>query len=558
MRLLPVIAAAALGVALPAWADKRLDDAVAKAERQLTEGKEDDAVKTVEKAVSRAKKDAEAPLALARLLSRLGRLEEAGAAVAEAGERATSAPPAARARVLAARSAFALRTGTVQEATDFARQAVEVEAGAEGLAALARAQARAGDPAARATAAQATQAAPGSAAAQIASGDAFLGGRLAREAEAAYRRATEIEPRSAAALTGLARALAAQGRAEDALEAARAAKQADPHSAEALAALGVAALAADPDDAGSEAAAAVQQATFLEPRNPLVKLEVGRVFESRGQPEQAASAYEDAAGLDPTWAAPRVAALALQLRQGDDTDATLAGLRALPDDMSATGGAALLLGQALLRTGDAAGARAALDRAVAALPGLAEAHAAHGDAAESVDEPTLAADAYGRAVELEPGNLEYRTRHAALLTRDGRLEEALAEMLEVTDQPEGRNPDTLMDLGRVYQTFEPPRVQEAVAAYEQALELDPDNADAALGVAESYRVGRQWERAISAYERVEDVDPRRKGEALLGVAWCYCYSHDLYKARFYAGLAAQAGANIRKLRTALSASCGAE
>jgi tetratricopeptide (TPR) repeat protein len=555
MRLLPVIAAVALGVALPAWANKRLDDAVAKAERQLAEGKEDDAVKTLEKAASKAKRDAEAPLALASLLERLGRLEDAGAALAHASERAASAPPAVRARVLAARSAFALRTGTVREATDFARQAVEAEAGAEGLAALARAQARAGDPAARGTAAEATRAAPGSAAALTASGDAFLAGRLATEAEAVYRQAVEIEPRSAAALGGLARALAAQGEAEEALEMARAATQADPHSAEALVAMGRAALAADPDDAASEAAAATQQAAFLEPKNALVKLEVGRVFESRAQPEQAASAYEAAASLDPTWAAPRVATLALQLRQGD-TDATLSGLRALPDEMRATGGAELLLGEALLATGDAEGARDALDRAVGALPGLAEAHAAQGDAAEAVGEPALAAEAYGRAVEL--GNLEYRARYGALLARSGRLEDALAELLEITGRPEGRDPDTLIDLGRLYGSFEPPRVEEAVAAYEQAMKLDPGNGDAALGVAESYRAGQQWKRAISAYERVEDLAPRRKGEALLGEAWCYCQSHDLYKARFYAGLAAQAGADISKLRTALSASCGAE
>ena len=555
MRLFPVLAALALGVALPAWADKRLDDAVTKAEAQLAKGKEDDAVKTLEKAASRAPRDAEAPLVLASLLSRLGRLEDAGVALARAGELATAAPPHVRARVLAARSAFALRAGTVREALDLARQAVEAEAGAEGLAALARAQARAGDPAARATAAEATQAAPGSAAAEIASGDALLEARLAREAEAAYRRASELGHPPAAALAGLARALAAQGRAGDALETARAATQADPHSAEALVAVGLAALAEDPHDRNSEAASAVQQAALLEPNNPLVKLEVGRMFESREQREQAAGAYEQAAGLDPTWAAPRIAALALQLG-GGDADATLAGLRALPDEMRATGDAALLLGRVLLRTGDSAGAKVALDRAVAALPGLAEAHAAHGEAAHELGERTLAAEAYRRAVELEPGNLEYRSRYGLLLARDGRLEEALAALLEVTGRPEGQDPGTLIDLGWVYRSFKPPRVEDAVAAYEEALKLDPKNGEAALGVAESYRAGRQWARAISAYERVPDVDPRREGEALLGVAWCYCHSHDLYKARFYASLAARAGANMRKLRAALSASCG--
>lgn len=550
---LPLVAALALGAAAPARADKRLDKAIAKAERQLAEGKEEDAVETLRKVAKRSSRDPEASLALAGLLTRLGRLEDAGAALAEAGERAEAAPPPVRARVLAARSAFALRTGTVRDAMDFALQAVE--AGPEGLPALARAQARAGDPAAGATAAEAVRAAPDSAAAQIASGEAFLAQGLAQEAEAAYRRASEIEPGTASALVGLARALAAQGRAAEALETARAATLADAHSAEALTAVGVAALAADPKDASSEAAVAVQQARFMEPKNAFVQLQVGRVFQSRRQPELAADAYQQAAALDPAWAAPRVALLSLRLQAGD-ADGTLAGLRELPEEMRATGDAALLLGRVLLRTGDAAGAMEALDRAVAALPGVAEAHAAHGDAAEAVGDATLAAEAYGRAVESAPGNLDYRARHAALLVRDGRPEEALPEVLEVVDRPEGRTPEALIALGSVYRSFEPPRVEEAVAAYEEALKLDPGNGEAALGVARSYRAARRWERAIRAYDRVREVDPARATESLLGVAWCYCLSHNLFKARFYAREAAHAGADMHALREALYDRCG--
>jgi superkiller protein 3 len=556
MRLLPVLVVLSLGVAQPVRADKRLDEAVAKAEAQLAKGKPDEAVKILEKAVSRSPRDPEAPLALARLFLRFGRLDEAGAALAKAGDLAASAPPTVRARVLAARSDFALRTGPVHEAMELARRAVEAEPAAGSLTALARAQARAGDPGAVATASEATRAAPDSAAAWIASGDASFAARLAPQAEAAYRRASELEPRSADALTGLARALAAQEKAKDALEAARGATQADPHSAEALAAVGFAALAGDPRDTNGEAISAVQQASFLQPENAFVKLEVGRVFERREQLDQAAAAYEQAATLDPTWAAPRVAALELRLRSGDP-EATLAGLRALPEDMKVTGDAAFLLGRVLLQTGDKAGARTALDLAVAALPGLAEAHAARGDAADALGEGTLAADAYGRAAGLAPANGGYRSRYGVLLARDGRLDEALAALLEVTSLPEGQAPATLIDLGWVYRSFKPPRVEDAVAAYQRALELDPKNGEAALGVAESYRAGQQWARAIDAYERVPEVDRRREGEALLGVAWCYCRRHELDRARFYAGLAARAGAKMRELRAALSRSCGA-
>jgi tetratricopeptide (TPR) repeat protein len=516
-RMLPALLLA-LSVVLPARADKRLDEAVAKAEAQLVKGKQAEAVKILQKAASQAPSDPEAQLALARILLRAGQRDEAAVAFGKARELAPAAAASARARVLAGVSAFELRAGTAREALALARLATEAEASGEPLAALARAQARLSDPAARATADQAAQAAPNSAAVQLARGEALLAAHLAREAEAAYRRALELQPRSAAAGSGLALALASQGRGAEAIETARAAAQFDATSAEPLVALGLAALAQDPLDKNSEAAAAVQQAAFLEPKNPLVKLAVGRVFESRGQLEQALAAYDEAARLDPSWAAPRVAALELQSRSGD-ADGALRGVRALPAELKEAAEAQLLLGKLLLRKEDANGAKAALDLAVAALPGLAEAQAAHGSAAYSVGELTLAADAYGRAVQIEPGGF--------------------------------------ISLGWLYRNFEPPRVAEAVAAYEKALALNPKNGQAALGVALSYRAGRQWTRAITAYERVSRVDKKLDGEGLLGMAWCYYRSGDTYKASFFTGLAARAGADVRTIRTALTRSARA-
>lgn len=551
MRVLAVLTACVLCVATTAVADKRLDDAVAKAEAQLAKGKPDDAVKTLRKAASRSKRDPEAQLALAQLLSRLGRRDEAGEAFARAGELAAAAPAAVEARVDAGRSAFALRTATVGEALALARQGVEAHAGPESLAALARAQARAGDPAARRTAERAVHADPASVEAQIADGDALLAAGRGGEAEAAYRRATELEPRSADALAGLALALAAQGKGAPALASAKAAAEADPASAEARAAVGLVRLAQDPLDRTSDAAAAVQQASILDPKSAWAKLAVGRVFESRGQLPEAAAAYAAAADLDPSWAAPRIAALRLQLRQGD-AKATLAAFRALPDEMRSSGEAQLLLGRLLLATGDASGARAALDAAVEALPGVAAAHALRGKAAYEVGELDLAADALGRAVELDPDDLGYVSEHGLYLAYDGQLEKGLAALERVTEPPEGRKAQDFVNLGWVYRSFDPPRVAEAVAAYKRALELDPKDGEAALGVARSYRAGKQWARAVQAYERVPSVDRRLEGEALLGAAWCYLRSGDDYRARFYTGLAARAGADVSGLRRVLT------
>ena len=151
MRLAWTLLALVALAASPAWADKKLDQAVAKADAQIAKGKDAEAVKILQKAVAQAPRDAEAPLALMNLFTRLGRRDEAAAALATAGERAGNAPPAVRARVRTLQSALALREGTAGEALAFAREAVEASAGAESLAALARAEARLGLATARAT-----------------------------------------------------------------------------------------------------------------------------------------------------------------------------------------------------------------------------------------------------------------------------------------------------------------------------------------------------------------------------------------------------------------------
>jgi tetratricopeptide (TPR) repeat protein len=554
----PVLHAALSAVLLLSAGDalaqrnKKLDEALAKAELQIAKGKDDEAVKILQKAASQLSKDPEAPLALALLLQRLGRLDDAGVAFGRAGELSVNAQPPVKARVLASRSGFALRAGQAGDALALAKQAVEARAGVEELAALARAEARLGEPTARATADKAVQAGAASAPAQLARGDALLAARLAKDAEAAYQRALELAPRSAPAATGLAFALAAQGKAARAIETARSATSFDAHSGEAHAALALGALAQDPLDKGNEAVSAAQQASFLEPRNPLVKQLLGRVFESRGQLDQANAAYTEAAGLDTSWPAPRVAMLALQFRKGD-VDGALAGVRALPEELKRSGEAQLLLGRLLLKKEDAPeAAKAALDHAVAALPGVADAQAALGTAAYNVGELKQAADAYGRAVALEPDNLGYQSNYGLFLGYDDRLEQGQAVLLKLTERPELKDPGPFVNLGWIYRHMDPPKVTEAVAAYEKALKLDPKSGQAALGIALSYRAGRQWNRAVDAYVRVAQVDKRLEGEASVGTAWCYYRAGDLERTRFYTGVAARQGADVRGLRSALT------
>jgi hypothetical protein len=208
-----------------AVADKKLDEAVAKAEAQLAKGKDDEAGQDPPEGGGAGLARPEAPLALASLWHGSGGwTTRASPSPGRASSAQPRRRPCARACSRRARPSSCARARPATRFT-LAKQSVDARAGADELAALARAQARLGDPAARATADKAVQAAATSAPAQLARGDALLAARLAKDAEAAYQRALELSPKWAPAGTGLALALAAQGKGARAIEAARAASR---------------------------------------------------------------------------------------------------------------------------------------------------------------------------------------------------------------------------------------------------------------------------------------------------------------------------------------------
>ena len=91
----PILILAAVLAATPALADKKLDDAVLKAESLAEKGKPEEAVKAVQK-VAEQSNAPDAYLALARLQGRLASTEDAQASVAKAVELSASAAPTGR------------------------------------------------------------------------------------------------------------------------------------------------------------------------------------------------------------------------------------------------------------------------------------------------------------------------------------------------------------------------------------------------------------------------------------------------------------------------------
>jgi len=532
-------------LATPAFADKRLDDAVARAEDQIAKGRGEEALKTMQKAVSQQPTSAEAYLALSRVQQRVGTMDDAAASIAKASELAAGP---AKAEVLAAHSSMDLLRGTGKDALAHAEQAVQAQATPAALAALTRAQIRTGNPtAALQSADKALAAGATSADAHEAKGEALIALGRADEAAAALRKALELDPKMNTARVQLARALLAQNKAAEAVAEARKASEVDAKNGQAFAVLALAILAdnkANWNDAISQA----QNGRFLNDRDAFVDVAVGRVFEGGDNLDQASSAYKKALETDPGYTPARAALLAVQVRKGE-TDAALAEARKLAAEMPQSGEIQLELGRLLLRKGDFTAALPALEKAATVMPNLADLQALLGYAYQGNRKSAEALTAYKKAVELDAKNVDYRVTYGLLLGLNKQYEAGITELKKVVATPGYKDADAYINLGWLYRNVEPKRADEAVAAYKKALELDPKNEQAALGVGWSYFYGRKWDEAIAAFAKAMELEPKLAADAYNATAWAYVFKKDVPQAEAFMAKAKTAGRSDPKLAT---------
>jgi tetratricopeptide (TPR) repeat protein len=533
-------ASLALGaLAHPCFADKRLDDAVAKAGEQVQKGKSDEAMKGLEKFAS-ASASGEAWAALGSLQARLGERDGAALSFTKARELSASAPAPARAQVLAAVASFQLDSASGKDALATAQAAVEAHGSAEALAILARAQVRANDTAAGLKSAEraiAAGGAPGAALEAKGLAQAAMGSHA--EAVAAYTDALKADPKRTRARAGLALALAAKGDVKQAVAEARKATEDDPKSGEAFAVLGRALLAENPKS-WNDAIAQAQQGAFLEPKSPMVQSEVGRIFQAAGNLDQAVAAFRKALETDPGYTPARLALVEIQLQKGDNKGA-LAEARKLAEEAPGSGDAQLALGRELLRARDYTAALPILQKAAAALPGIAEAHALLGTSAFFEGKNDVAVAAYKRALELKPDNVQWRTDYGLLLGRNGDAEAGAAELKKVIASPGYKDAAGFVNLGYVYRNAKPPRLDESIQAYHRALEIDPKEQQAALGLAWSYLTARRYDESIAAYEKVIALDPKLAPDGYNGMGWAWFFKEDMARAKDAAAKAKAAG-----------------
>ncbi len=546
-RMALALAAAGL-LASPVRADKKLDEALAKAESQLEKGRTEEALKGLQKAVTQAA-SSEGYVLLSRFQARLGSAEHLEAGAVSAGKAVEVAvAPDAKAEALANQVAFDLTRGSGREALAHAEAAVKAQETPATLAALARAQVRQGNPVALTSAQKAAQLGV-SAATQTALGEAFLASSKRDEAVAAFRKAAELDPKFTPGQVGLAEALLLQNKPAEAVAVARKVSEADKGSAEAFAVLSTA-LFAESKGKWAEAIEQAQQGAFVNPRSTAIQIAVGRLFEANGNLEQAALAYNRALAVDSGCVPARLALVRAQIQRGE-TEAALVEARKLAGDSPKSAEAHLLLGKLLLRKKDYAGALPALDQSVALDATNGEAQALLGTVYQYNKKTAEAVAAYKKAVELAPDVLEYKVTYGLLLGITDDYDLGVAEIQKAIRGGYKEAP-AWINLGWIYRNMDPPKGEESVTAYKRALEIDPKSAQAALGLGWALILTRGHEEAVAAFKKAMDSDSATKGEALDGTAWVHYFKKDMAQAKATLASAQAAGRNDFRLKDAIA------
>ena len=530
-----------------ARADVKTDQAITKAEEQFAKGKPDEAIKSLVK-LAAGTPSVEAYLALGRLQEMNGNADDAAASIAKAVDASASATPTLKAQALAASAQLALRNGTGVAALDMATKAVAVEKNGVSLGTLASAQARVGDAkAAHVTADAAVAAGATSSVAHAGKGDAFTASGQGAEAVASYRKAIELDPKNVTAQVGLVYALIATNKAAEAKPIALKATEMDKSSGPAFAALGYSISAEKKfdgnDPSWSDAIAQAQQGVFLAPKNPQVQVVVAKLFEARGNYDQAQVAYLAALAADPGYTPAKSAIIMNNFRRGDIDGALKAAeelVKANPNSPEAN----KMYGEFLARKGQYKEAVPPLERATAAMPTNADAWAILAHSYHMTRSFEDGKNAYARAVELNPTNNEIKSNYGLLLGMAGDPDKGAQILVALINTPGYKSAAGFANYGWVLSRVKPPRAGEAIAAYKKAIELEPTNAGLYFGMGWAQYYAQNYPEAIAAFDKSGTMDKAYFAETRGAVGWCQY---------FMAVSADKAAPNFGATKAALSA-----
>jgi tetratricopeptide (TPR) repeat protein len=238
----------------------------------------------------------------------------------------------------------------------------------------------------------------------------------------------------------------------------------------------------------AEAAPYFEQLAALNPEDEVAQLFLAKVRNEAGEEDEARAALERGVELAPRNVQLRGRLADLLLRTGDEA-AAVEQRRMLVGAFPEVPEYRVDLGRTLLLAGDEEAAQEEFEEATDLNPLSDQVHAQIGDALLEAGRLRSAAARYERAVELSPKNQLYNLKlgrtYSLLSTADGRdegyfqrTEETLRRTASLPRTP-GQADSTgaaLLSLGDLYYRWD--REEEAIAAYEQALERDPNSEEA--------------------------------------------------------------------------------
>jgi tetratricopeptide (TPR) repeat protein len=127
------------------------------------------------------------------------------------------------------------------------------------------------------------------------------------------------------------------------------------------------------------------------------------------------------------------------------------------------------------------------------------------------------------------------------LARNGDLEAAATELKKVVATPGSKDAAGFVNLGYVNRNMKPPKLEESIAAYKRALEIDPKEEQAALGLAWSYLTAQRYDESIATYTKAAQMEPKLAADAYNGIGWSYFFKKDMTQAKAHAAKAKEAG-----------------
>ena len=227
------------------------------------------------------------------------------------------------------------------------------------------------------------------------------------------------------------------------------------------------------DERYQQAEEIFRQITRLEDKPKEAYVELAKVLKARGEAGEALELLLKAAVLDPADAEPLYLAGLIYLEQKKPQDASVQFKRVLTINKLYP----LVnyhLGRAALQMGDPKGALSYTELEKQANPNLPEAYLLAAEAYTVIQQYTLCAQEYMRAIKLQPQSAMTYVKLAICDRKAGQVDAAMA-MLNVASNKENGLADIYKELGAIYELKGD--LNHAIEAYQQYFALDPEAPD---------------------------------------------------------------------------------